>query len=98
MTFVIAAPEWMAAAASDLAGISSTLTAAHAVAGGQPTALLPAACDEVSAAIASLFSGHAKAFQSLGAEAETFHQQFVQALNSGAGSYAAAEAANAPQL
>jgi hypothetical protein len=98
MTFVIAAPDWMAAAASDLAGISATLTAAHAVAGGPTIGLLPAASDEVSAAIASLFSGHAKAFHSLSAEAETFHQEFVQALRRGGKSYAAAEAANAWQL
>ncbi len=98
MTFVIAAPQAMAAAVSDLAGIGSTLRAAHAVAVVPTTGLLPAAGDEVSAAIASLFSSHAKAFQSLSAQAETFHQQFVQALNSAGSSYAAAEAANTSQV
>jgi hypothetical protein len=34
----------------------------------------------------------------LGAEAAAFHDQFVQALNAGAGSYASAEAANASPL
>jgi PE family len=49
----------------------------------------------VSAAIASLFSGHAQAYQALGAQAAAFHEQFVQALTAGAGSYVSAEAANA---
>ena len=37
-------------------------------------------------------------FQALSAQAAAFHAQFVQALNAGAGSYAAAEAANASPL
>ncbi len=38
-----------------------------------------------------------QAYQALSAQAAAFHQQFVQALSSAAGSYAAAEAANASQ-
>ena len=57
--------------------------------------MLGAGADEVSAAIASLFSGHAAAFQTLSAKAAAFHEQFVQFLNGGASSYASAEAANA---
>ncbi len=45
--------------------------------------------------MASLFSGHGQAFQALSAQAEQFHQQFVQLLNATAGSYTAAEATNA---
>jgi hypothetical protein len=51
--------------------------------------------DEVSAAIAAVFSGLGQGFQALGAQAAAFHDQFVQALNAGAGVYAATEAANA---
>src|SRR5258708_28002680 len=95
MTFLTAAPEMVASAASDLAGIGSTLSAANAAAVIPTTALMPAAGDEVSAAIASLFSTHAENYQSLIAQAATLHQQFVQALNSAGHSYAAAGAVSA---
>lgn len=98
MTFLIAAPATVAAAATELAGIGSTLAAAHALAAAGTTAVLPAAGDEVSAAIASLFSGYARAYQSLSARAAAFNQRFVQAMNDAGGAYAAAEAANASPL
>jgi PE family len=60
--------------------------------------VIAAAGDEVSAAIASLFSSHGEAFQALSAQAAAFHAQFVQALNAGAGAYASTEAANAAPL
>ena len=49
MSFVIAAPEFVSAAASDLAGIGSSLSAANAAASVPTTAVLAAAGDEVSA-------------------------------------------------
>jgi hypothetical protein len=98
MAFLIAAPALVSAAVSELAGIGSALGEANAVALVGTTALMPAAGDEVSAAIASLFSGYAKAYQSLGARAASFHRQFVQALNGAGNSYAATEAANASPL
>jgi len=52
----------------------------------------------VSAAIAALFGAHGQAYQALSAQGAAFHDQFVQALTAGAGSYAAAEAANASPL
>jgi hypothetical protein len=54
MSFVITAPESLAAAAADVAGIGSSLSVAHAVAAAQTTTAAAAAEDEVSAAIASL--------------------------------------------
>ena len=57
-----------------------------------------AAQDEVSAAISALFGGYGQEFQAAGAQATLFHDRFVQALSSGAGAYAAAEAANANPL
>jgi hypothetical protein len=98
MSFVIAAPEFVSSAASDVAGIGSSLTAAHAAAAIPTTAVIAAAGDEVSAAIATLFSRHGQAFQQLSAQAAAFHTEFVQALNSGAAMYAAAEAANTSPL
>ena len=62
------------------------------------TGLVAAGADEVSAAVAALFAGYGQEFQALSVQASAFHQQFVQALSSGAGSYLAAEAANASPL
>src|SRR6516225_5956222 len=98
MSFVAAAPEIMTSAAKDLADIGSALTAANRAAVTQTTGVLSAAEDEVSAAIAALFSAHGQGFQALSAQAAAFHDQFVQALTAGAGSYVGAEAANASLL
>lgn len=95
MSFVIAAPEMMATAAADLAGIESTLHAARAAAAASTTQVLAAGADDVSAAIAGLFSGHALDFQALSARAMAFHSQFMQTLTSAGSAYATAEAANA---
>lgn len=98
MEYLIAAQDVLVAAAADLEGIGSALAAANRAAEAPTTGLLAAGADEVSAAIASLFSGNAQAYQALSAQAAAFHQQFVRALSSAAGSYAAAEAANASPM
>ncbi|WP_459797708.1 PE family protein, partial [Mycobacterium riyadhense] len=98
MSFVIAAPEMVTAAATDLAGIRSVISAANAAAAVPTTSVLAAGADEVSAAIAALFGAHAQAYQALSAQAVAFHDQLVEALNSGASAYAAAEFANASPL
>ncbi len=98
MSFVVTIPEALAAVATDLAGIGSTIGTANAAAAVPTTTVLAAAADEVSAAMAALFSGHAQAYQALSAQAALFHEQFVRALTAGAGSYAAAEAASAAPL
>src|ERR1700740_1612050 len=97
MSFVIAAPEALGAAASDLAGIGTTLSTATTAAAAPTTRLLAAGADEVSGAIASLFSSYAQDFQALSTQVAAFHDQFVQALNAAAGSYASAEAVNVQQ-
>ncbi|ORA10877.1 PE family protein, partial [Mycobacterium angelicum] len=98
MSFVIALPEVMGTAATDLAGIGSALESAGAAAAAHTTGLLAAAQDEVSVAIAELFGAHGQAYQSASAQAAAFHQQFVQALTGSAGSYATAESAAAQPL
>ena len=98
MSYVIAAPDRLAAAAADAAGIGSSLKAAHAAAAASTTGMVAAAQDEVSAAIASLFSGYGQEYQALSTQAAAFHAQFVQALTSAGSSYAAAEAANESPL
>jgi hypothetical protein len=98
MSYVIAAPEMMAATATDLATIGSDLSAAHMAAATPTVALVPAAADEVSAGIAHLFSRYAQDFHRLAGKAAAFNDQFVQHLHASARSYAATETANATLL
>jgi PE family len=98
MSSVIATPDLIAAAATDLAAIGSTVSAAHMTAAARTVAVIPAAADEVSAGIAHVFSVHAQDYQGLAGQAAAFHEQFVQHLTASAGSYASTEAANAAVL
>ncbi len=98
MSYVMVAPELMAAAATDVAAVGSTLGAAHLAAAAPTVAVIPAAADEVSAGIAHLFSAHAQEYQALAGQAAAFHQQFVQHLTASATSFASAEAANVSLL
>ena len=98
MLYVVAVPEMLASAATDLERIGSSLSAANVAAAAPTTAVVAAAGDEVSAAIASLFSSHAREFQALSAQAAVFHSQFAHALTGAGGSYAVAEAANATPM
>ncbi len=79
MSFVIATPDVVTAAATDLAGIGSTVSAANAAAAGRTTGILEAAADEVSAAVTALFGAHAQEYQAASAQASAFHDQFVRA-------------------
>ncbi|WP_415823707.1 PE family protein, partial [Mycobacterium basiliense] len=98
MSFVVAVPEMVAAAVSDVAGVGAMIDAANAAAAGATVGIAAAGGDEVSAAIAALFSGHAQAYQRVGAEVAVFHARFEQALSVGARAYSGAEAANAALL
>lgn len=98
MSWVNAAPEYVAAAANDLAGIASTLSSANSSAAFPTSGVLPAGADEVSAGIAALFGAHAQAYQMLSAQAVAFHEQFVQLMTAGANQYDAAEARNSTPM
>ncbi len=97
MSFVIVAPDMVAAAATDLGSIGSTVSAANAAAAAPTTAVMTAAGDEVSAAVAALFSRYGSEFQALSAQLAKFHSQFVRTLDSATGAYASTEAANVRQ-
>jgi PE family len=94
MSYLVAAPEFLASAATDLSNIGSRLSEASAAAVAPTTGVLAPAEDEVSAAIAAMFSAHGQGFQALSAQAAAFHDQFVQRLTAGARSYVGTEAAN----
>ena len=95
MSFVVAAPDAMSTVAQDLAGIHSSLSQVTAAATGPTTAIVAAAEDEVSAAVAALFGTFGQEYHAVGGRAAAFHEQFVGALNGAAGAYASTELANA---
>lgn len=64
-SFLIAAPEALASASSDLSGVGESVRAASASALSSTTSLVPAAADEVSGAIARLFGGFGAEYQEL---------------------------------
>jgi hypothetical protein len=95
MSFVTTQPQVLSAAAGELQGIGSTVSAVNAAAAAPTTGVVPAAADEVSALTAAQFTAHAQMYQAISAQAAAIHQQFVTTLGASAGSYAATEAANA---
>ncbi len=98
MSFVVVSPEVLAVAGRDLASIGSAISQANVAAAVPTMGALAAGADEVSAAVAAVFSGHAQAYQALGAQVAAFHDQLVTALDAAAGKYASAEVANASPL
>ncbi|BBZ39343.1 PE family protein [Mycobacterium conspicuum] len=98
MSFVSTMPELIESAAGDLENLRSTLGAATATATPPTAGIVAAAQDEVSVAVAALFSAHARQFHSLSARASAFHGQFVRSLQSSAEAYLSAETANAQQV
>jgi PE family protein len=95
MSFVSAQPDELTAAADNLQGVGSAMTAQNAAAAAPTTGVVPAAADEVSALTAAQFATHAEMYQVISAQAAAIHAMFVSTLGAGAGSYAATEAANA---
>jgi hypothetical protein len=94
MSYVLTAPDALATVAADADRIGSAISAATAGAVGPTTGLVAAAQDEVSAAVAELFGGYGQQYQTLVAQAGTFHSKFSQALAAAGNAYAQAEAAN----
>ncbi|MDP7720699.1 PE domain-containing protein [Mycobacterium sp. TY814] len=94
MSFLIADPGMLLAAATDLEDIRSAVASAGATA-GLTTRLAPAAADEVSAAVAGMFGAYGQEYRALSSQVEAYHARFVQALAASADSFATAEAANA---
>ncbi len=98
MSLLAVVPDLLQSAAADLVSIDSELNAARTAAAVSTTGLVAAGADEVSTAVAAHLAGHGQLFHTVSLQASAFHQQFVRALNSGAGSYLASEAANTSPL
>ncbi|HYX99628.1 MAG TPA: PE family protein [Mycobacterium sp.] len=95
MSFVCTQPTELTAAAENLQGIGSSLTAQNSAVAAPTTGVLPAAADEVSALTAAQFASHGQMYQAISAKAAAIHEMFVNTLGASAGSYAATEAGNA---
>ncbi len=98
MSWFAAGPEAMAAAATNLAGIGSTIAESNAAAAAETTSMPASAADQVSAVVAKFFGAHAQGYQNISAQMSEFHDQFVQALTGSGAAYANAEAAAASPL
>ena len=88
-------PEELIAAATQLEGIGTSLTAQNAAAAAPTTSIAPAASDQVSAIQAAVFAGYGTLYQQIAAEAQAIQQQFTSTLGLSSGTYSATEAANA---
>jgi hypothetical protein len=94
MSYVKTLPEALAAAAAQLEGIGNSFSSESAAAAGSTTDVIPAASDEVSAMQAGVYSTYGQLYQTVSAQAQAIHQQFVNLLTQSSGSYADTEAAN----
>ncbi len=79
MSFVLVSPETVAAVATDLKRIGASLAHENASAAASTTAVVVRGRDEVSTAVAALFSQHAQGYQAAAAQVAAFHSRFVQA-------------------
>ncbi|WP_155769516.1 PE family protein, partial [Mycobacterium asiaticum] len=91
-------PEAVAVAAADVERIGSAIQAANSAVLVSTSRVAVAAGDEVSAAVAALFSGHGQAYQECSALAGAFGARWAQAVQGAGQAYAGAEAANAAWL
>jgi hypothetical protein len=94
MSFVQTLYQEIATAATQLEGIGNSFSAESSAAAPPTTAVAPAAADEVSALQAGVFSTYGQLYQTVSAQAQAVHQQFVNLLQSSSGSYGTTEAAN----
>ncbi|CAM2757484.1 PE family protein [Mycobacterium intermedium] len=98
MSYLIAAPELLASAATDVQGIAAAVNAANAAAATRTSGLAAAAADEVSGLAAAFFNAYAQEYQAVVKQAGLFESQFTQALANASNAYAQAEAANAARV
>ncbi len=98
MAFVITNTDAMATAADELQGIGSALETTNAAAAAPTTGVLPPATDSVSVRAAAMLDAHAAQYQALSAQAELFHNQFVQTLITAKNAYAETETTNAAAM
>ncbi|CDO88155.1 hypothetical protein AWC29_01580 [Mycobacterium triplex] len=98
MTDLIVDPDAIGTAAGELQGIGSALEATNAAAAAPTTGVLAPATDSVSLRTAAFLDAQAAQYQALSAQAELFHNQFVQTLVNAQNAYTDTETSNAAAL
>ncbi|WP_188112926.1 PE family protein [Mycobacterium simiae] len=98
MSYLIAQPPALAAAATELAGIGSALSEATAAAAAPTAAIATAAADEVSTAIAQLFGAFGQEFQAINAQLGALYNEFTLKLTAAANAYFGDDAISAARL
>ncbi|MDC8982954.1 PE family protein [Mycobacterium marinum] len=98
MSYLLAEPELLASVATEIDGIGSAISTAGTAAAGPTSSLLAAAGDEVSEAIANLFSVYGRECQAVLAQVEAFRNEFAQTLAAAGVAYAQTEAASLAAL
>lgn len=98
MTDLITDPAAIGTAADELQGIGAALEATNTAAAAATTGVLPPATDSVSVRTAAFLDAQAAQYQALSAQAELFHNQFVQTLITAQNAYAETEVSNAAAL
>lgn len=93
MTHLLARLDGISAAAGELVGIRSAVSAAGADAADATTGVVAAAKDEVSALTTAVFNSFGQDYQALLTRAVAFHDGFVRSLGGAESGYAQAEAA-----
>jgi hypothetical protein len=94
MSYVTTAPAAISAAATQLEGVGTSFATESAGAASATTAISPAAADEVSILQSGVFSTYGQLYQTVSAQAQAIHQQFVNTLQQSSGSYQETEGAN----
>ncbi|WP_415823579.1 PE family protein, partial [Mycobacterium basiliense] len=98
MSFVSVTPELLTVAASDVARITTSISAANSATAVSTTGMVAAAEDEVSVAIAALFGTFGREYQAISSQLTRFQDQFAQMLASAGTRYGATEAAGLGSL
>src|SRR6202012_3049228 len=94
MSYVTTAPAAISEAATQLEGVGISFAAESAGAAAPTTAIAPRAADEVSILQSGAFSTYGQLYQTVSAQAQAIHQQFVNTLQQSSGSYQDTESAN----
>lgn len=95
MAILTVIPQELASAAAQLQAIGSAMTAQNLGAASPTTAISPAAADQVSILLSSVFTGYGALYQQMAAEAQSIQEQFAQTLGLSSGTYEASENSNA---
>lgn len=96
LAFVL--PQQLVDAAGELENLGIHVEETTFAAAGPTTSILSAGTDQVSAAIAELFSSHGQWYQNLAAQAQQFHTAFTRTMAAAGDSYYNAEVLCAEQL